>query len=325
MKLWILISSTLLILFYSCNGNGHKFDATGVFESDEIIVSSEATGKIVEFKVKEGMDLQKDSIVGRIDPIQYELQKEQLNASISAIDDKRLSADPQVKILQSQELLQQDQLKAIQIQLNTAITERNRIEKLVKVDAAPAKQLDDLNAQVDILKQQLKTAESQIQVTRQQIVSQRELTAIQNRGITSEKEPLEKRMAMADDYLSKTKIVNPVYGTVLTLYMHEGEVVSPGKALYKIADLRELKLRAYISGNQLSKIKLNQDVKIEIDNGEAKMKEYPGKIVWISDKAEFTPKTIQTKDERMNLVYAVKINVVNDGYLKLGMYGEVIF
>jgi HlyD family secretion protein len=325
MKLWILISSTLLILFYSCNGNGHKFDATGVFESDEIIVSSEATGKIVEFKVKEGMDLQKDSIVGRIDPIQYELQKEQLNASISAIDDKRLSADPQVKILQSQELLQQDQLKGIQIQLNTAITERNRIEKLVKVDAAPAKQLDDLNAQVDILKQQLKTAESQIQVTRQQIVSQRELTAIQNRGITSEKEPLEKRMAMADDYLSKSKIVNPVSGTVLTLYMHEGEVVSPGKALYKIADLRELKLRAYISGNQLSKIKLNQDVKIEIDNGEAKMKEYPGKIVWISDKAEFTPKTIQTKDERMNLVYAVKINVVNDGYLKLGMYGEVIF
>lgn len=325
MKLWILISSTLLILFYSCNGNGHKFDATGVFESDEIIVSSEATGKIVEFKVKEGMDLQKDSIVGRIDPIQYELQKEQLNASISAIDDKRLSADPQVKILQSQELLQQDQLKGIQIQLNTAITERNRIEKLVKVDAAPAKQLDDLNAQVDILKQQLKTAESQIQVTRQQILSQRELTAIQNRGITSEKEPLEKRMAMAEDYLSKSKIVNPVSGTVLTLYMHEGEVVSPGKALYKIADLRELKLRAYISGNQLSKIKLNQDVKIEIDNGEAKMKEYPGKIVWISDKAEFTPKTIQTKDERMNLVYAVKINVVNDGYLKLGMYGEVIF
>lgn len=325
MKLWILISSTLLILFYSCNGNGHKFDATGVFESDEIIVSSEATGKIVEFKVKEGMDLQKDSIVGRIDPIQYELQKEQLNASISAIDDKRLSADPQVKILQSQELLQQDQLKGIQIQLNTAITERNRIEKLVKVDAAPAKQLDDLNAQVDILKQQLKTAESQIQVTRQQIVSQRELTAIQNRGITSEKEPLEKRVAMAEDYLSKSKIVNPVSGTVLTLYMHEGEVVSPGKALYKIADLRELKLRAYISGNQLSKIKLNQDVIIEIDNGEAKMKEYPGKIVWISDKAEFTPKTIQTKDERMNLVYAVKINVVNDGYLKLGMYGEVIF
>jgi HlyD family secretion protein len=275
--------------------------------------------------VKEGMELQKDSTVGKIDPIQYELQAEQLNASISAIQSKTTSAEPQVKILESQELLQQEQLKAIQIQLNTAVTERNRTEKLVKADAASGKQLDDLNAQVDLLKQQLKTAESQITVTRQQIASQKQLVAIQNRGITSEREPLEKRKEMAEDYLNKSRIINPVNGTVLTLYMHEGEVVSPGKALYKIADLREMTLRAYVSGGQLNKVKLNQDVTVKVDYGEKETKDYTGKITWISDKAEFTPKTIQTKEERSNLVYAVKIKVVNDGYLKLGMYGEVKF
>ena len=326
MKLSIIKNSFfLIILLCSCNGKGLKFDATGVFESEEIIVSAEATGKIVEFKVKEGMELHKDSVVGKIDPIQYELQKEQLNASISAIDDKRMSAGPQVRILESQELLQRDQLKGIQIQLNTAITERNRMEKLVKAEAATGKQLDDLNAQVDLLKQQLKTAESQITVTKQQIESQKQLTAIQNRGITSEKVPLEKRKAMAEDYLNKSQIINPVTGTVLSLYMHEGEIVTPGKALYKIANLKELTLRAYISGSQLSKIKLNQELKVKVDYGDSDMKEYPGKITWISDKAEFTPKTIQTKDERTNLVYAIKISVVNDGYLKLGMYGEVKF
>jgi HlyD family secretion protein len=313
------------IAIISCNGNGSKFDATGVFESEEIIVSAEATGKIIRLNVEEGMELQKDSVVGNIDPIQYELQAEQLEASIEAVQSKTVSSSPQIKILESQEQLQQEQRKGIQIQLNTTITERNRVEKLVKADAASGKQLDDLNAQVDMLKQQLKSAESQIQVTKQQIASQRELTSIQNRGITSEKAPLEKRKAMAVDFLNKSKIINPVSGTVLTTYMHEGEVVTPGKALYKIADLKEMTLRAYISGSQLSKIKLNQDVKVFVDHGESDFKEYQGTVFYISDKAEFTPKTIQTKDERNNLVYAVKIKVVNDGYLKLGMYGEIKF
>jgi HlyD family secretion protein len=315
----------LSITIISCNGNGSKFDATGVFESEEIIVSAEATGKIIRLNVEEGMELQKDSVVGNIDPIQYELQAEQLEASIEAVQSKTVSSSPQIKILESQEQLQQEQRKGIQIQLNTAITERNRVEKLVKADAASGKQLDDLNAQVDMLKQQLKSAESQIQVTKQQIASQRELTSIQNRGITSEKAPLEKRKAMAEDFLNKSKIINPVSGTVLTTYMHEGEVVTPGKALYKIADLKEMILRAYISGSQLSKIKLNQVVKVFVDHGESDFKEYQGTVFYISDKAEFTPKTIQTKDERNNLVYAVKIKVVNDGYLKLGMYGEIKF
>lgn len=325
MKISIRKNILLIIVLCSCNAKDARFDATGVFESEEIIVSAEIAGKIVAFDVKEGMELQKDSIVGKIDPIQYELQKEQLNASISAVENKTVSAGPQVKILEAQESLQQEQLKGIQIQLNTAITERNRLENLVKADAASGKQLDELNAQVDVLRQQVKTTASQMKVTRQQIASQHAQVVIQNRGITSEKDPLEKRLEMAQDLLNKSNIVNPIKGNVLTLYLHEGEIATPGKAMYKIANLENLYLRAYISGSQLSKIQLNQMARITVDYGDSETKEYPGRIIWISDKAEFTPKTIQTKDERTNLVYAVKIQVANDGYLKLGMYGEVNF
>lgn len=315
--------SFCIIFLMACNGNGFENDASGLFESEEIIVSAEVSGKVIELNVREGLELNKDSVVGKIDPVQYELQKEQVDASITAIDEKKLSANPQVKILESQEILQTDQMKAIQIQLNTAATERNRVEKMVKADAAPGKQLDDLNAQLDLLNQQLKSAQSQLLVTRQQIESQKELIRTQNRGITSEKQPLEIRKAMAEDLLKKSNIINPTEGTVLTQYIHEGEFVTPGKALYKIADLKKLIFRSYISGSQLSKIKLNQDVNVLVDSGEKDYKEYPGKIIWISEKAEFTPKTIQTKEERKNLVYAIKISVINDGYLKLGMYGEL--
>jgi HlyD family secretion protein len=309
----------------ACNGKEKYYDATGVFESDEVIVSAELMGKLVDSKFEEGVRLAKDSVAGKIDPLQYELQKDQLEESISAIDSKIMSAEPQVKILETQIQTQKEQLKSIQIQLSTAIKERNRIENLVRQNAAPGKQLDDLNAQVDLLKQQEITTESQISVTKQQIVSQREQVAIQNRGIQAEKRPLEKRKAMAEDVLNKSNIINPVNGTVLTRYVFNGEIVSPGKPLYKIADLNTLKLRAYISGAQLSLIRLNQEVKVLVDQGASEMKQYPGQIVWISDKAEFTPKTIQTKDERTHLVYAIKIKVANDGYLKLGMYGELKF
>ncbi len=325
MKHYLIKFFILFLLIIACNRHDHTYDATGVFESDEVIVSAEVMGKVIESQIEEGRVLQRDSVVGRIDPLQLTLQKEQLEASISAVDSKTLSAEPQVKILESQEASQREQVAAIQIQLNTAIREQSRIENLVKANAAPGKQLDDLNAQVDLLSQQLKAAKSQIEVTRQQIKSQRELVALQNRGIRAEKEPLEKRKAMADDFLQKANIINPVNGTVLTKYVNQGEIVSPGKPLYKIANLKDLILRAYISGAQLSQIKLNQELRVFVDHGSTDRKEYPGQIIWISDKAEFTPKTIQTKDERTHLVYAIKIKVINDGYLKLGMYGEVKF
>jgi len=178
---------------------------------------------------------------------------------------------------------------------------------------------------VNVLKEKIVAAKTQLNVLQSQINSQRRSVAIQNRGILSEKEPMEKKVALIQDQLNKTLIKNPVSGTVLTKYAEENEFTATGKALYKIANLSTMKLRAYITGNQLSQVKLNQPVKVKVDDGKGKYRVLPGTITWISDKAEFTPKTIQTKDERANLVYAVKINVANDGYLKIGMYGEVVF
>jgi HlyD family secretion protein len=194
--------------------------------------------------------------------------------------------------------------------------ERDRTERLVKADAATGKQLDDLNAQVDVLQKQM-------DVTQQQIAVQRSNIATQNRSILSESAPLQKQAAQVEEQISKARVVNPVSGTVITKYAEQGEVTAPGKALYKIANLSTLTLRAYITGAQLSQLKLGQQVKVLVDNGADQYRTYSGTIYWISDKAEFTPKTIQTKEERANLVYAVKVRVKNDGYLKIGMYGEV--
>ena len=301
--------STLILL--SCNGKDSKFDATGTFEADEVIVSSELSGKILRFDVEEGQSFSKDSIVGIVDAENISLQKEQMEASIQALSEKTADVTPQVKLLENQLAVQQSQL-------NNLLHEKTRIENLLKDDAATGKQLDDINAQVDV-------ARKNINVTQQQINVQRNNIATQNRSILSEGKPLEKRVAQLDDQLKKANIINPVNGTVITKYAEAGEITSPGKALYKIADLSTMTLRAYITGTQLSQVKLNQAVKVLVDDGKDKYKELSGTITWISDKAEFTPKTIQTKDERANLVYAMKVKVKNDGFLKIGMYGEVQF
>jgi HlyD family secretion protein len=169
----------------------------------------------------------------------------------------------------------------------------------------------------------IEATRKEMAVTQQQINVQRSNISTQNRSILSEGKPLEKRVAQLQDQLQRANIVNPVAGTVITKYAEEGEITSTGKALYKIADLSTMILRAYITGTQLSQVKLGQTVKVLVDDGPKKYKELTGTITWISDKAEFTPKTIQTKDERSSLVYAIKIKVKNDGYLKIGMYGEV--
>ena len=311
--------------FISCsNGNG-KYDATGTFEADEIIVSAEANGKILQLQVEEGANLIKDAVVGKIDPAAIELQKDQASSSVNALQQKTNDAAPQVNILQSQIQLQKKQIGVFDEQLKTLQKEQQRFQKLVAADAVPAKQLDDINGQVNVLQQQIVAAKAQLQVLKSQVSSQQQLVAIQNRGILSEQEPMNKKIAQIQDQLNKTTIMNPVTGTVLTKYADENEFTATGKALYKIADLRTMKLRAYITGNQLAQVKLNQSVKVLVDDGKGKYREMNGTISWISDKAEFTPKTIQTKEERANLVYAIKINVVNDGYLKIGMYGEVVF
>ncbi|HSW56667.1 MAG TPA: HlyD family efflux transporter periplasmic adaptor subunit [Ignavibacteriaceae bacterium] len=278
------------------NGNG-DFDATGTFESEEIIVSSEAMGKLVMFQVEEGIQLEQNQIVGIVDTTQLHLKKKQLLSSITAV----LSKQPDISA----------QLAALQQQIETAEIEKKRIENLVKLDAATTKQLDDIISQLEVLNKQYTAAKSSLTITKQ--------------GLQSETLPLIAQVEQIEDQIKKSYITNPINGTVLTRYAKLDEITSNGKALYKIADLSGMTLRAYVDGNQLGQIKLGQKVKVYIDKGEGDQKEMSGEIYWVSSKAEFTPKTIQTKDERANLVYAIKVKVINDGYLKIGMYGEVKF
>lgn len=314
-----------IVLMASCgNGNG-KSDASGTFEADEVIVSAEATGKILQLNVEEGAALAKDMVIGKIDPTAIELQKEQAASSVEALGQKTNDASPQVSVLESQIVLQNRQVAVDEEQLRVLQKEQQRFQKLVAADAVPAKQLDDITGQVNVLEEKIKAGKTQLNVLQSQVNAQRRQVAIQNRGILSEKDPMEKKVAIIEDQLNRTSIKNPLAGTVLTKYAQANEFTSTGKALYKIADLSVLKLRAYITGNQLAQVKLNQPVKVKVDDGKGGYREFSGTISWISDKAEFTPKTIQTKEERANLVYAVKINVKNDGYLKIGMYGEVLF
>ena len=291
----VLILITALLLACS-NGNG-DFDATGTFESEEVIVSSEAMGKLLKFDVEEGMILKQDQVVGLVDTTQLYLKKKQLESTIRSV----LSKQPDIP----------KQLAAIQEQIATAEREIIRIENLVSSDAATTKQLDDINSQLDLLNKQYDATKSSLTITKQ--------------GMRSETLPLIAQVEQIQDQINKSIIRNPIDGTVLTHYAMQDEVTSNGKALYKIADLSEMILRAYINGDQLGQVKLDQKVKVFVDKGDGEQKELAGEIYWVSSKSEFTPKTIQTKDERANLVYAIKVKVKNDGYLKIGMYGEIEF
>ena len=299
----------LFTILTGCNNGESNHDASGTFEAEEVIVSSELPGKLLSFNVQEGQVIAKDSIVGFVDAKNISLQQEQVEANIRSLNEKTANVKPQIQLLQDQIAVQQSQITNLQ-------HEKARIENLIKADAATGKQLDDINAQIDV-------AYKQLAVTQQQINVQKGNISTQNRSILSEADPLKKRVAQLQDQAQRANIINPVGGTVITKFAEQGEFISTGKALYKIADLSYLNLRAYLTGTQLPRIKLGQTVKVMIDEGAKKYKEYSGTITWVSDKAEFTPKTIQTKEERANLVYAIKVKVKNDGYLKIGMYGEV--
>ncbi len=289
----IIISTGLLST--GCNGNKNKFDASGTFESEEYIVSSEANGKLIKLEIEEGQLLKEKTLVGIIDTTQLYLKKKQLEGNIEAL----LSKQPDVAV----------QLGAIQEQINNTKKEITRIGNLVKSNAATTKQLDDLNSQLDYLTKQHNALKSSLTIT--------------TTGIQKEVLPLKAQIEQINDQLAKSYIINPVNGTVLTKYAKFSEITAAGKALYRIADVSVMTLRAYITGDQLATVKLNQKIKVFVDKGNSEQKELEGEIYWISSKAEFTPKTIQTKDERANLVYAVKIRVPNDGFLKIGMYGEI--
>jgi len=289
-----IITATLLA---SCHNSENDYDAAGAFESVETIVSTEASGTLMEFNVEEGQTLKPKQFIGYVDSAQLYFRKQQLEAQIASTT----SQVPNIPV----------QIASLQAQLQEAKKNQDRINNLFKASAATQQQLDDANTQVEVLSKQIEAQESTLGIT--------------STTITKDVAPLQRQIDQINDQLVKCRIINPIHGTVLTKYAEDHEVVMPGKALYKIAETDTLILRAYITGSQLTEVKLGQSIKVRTDLGASKYRFYTGTVYWVSDKSEFTPKTIPTKDERADLVYAIKVRVVNDGYLKIGMYGEVKF
>ncbi|MEL6867347.1 MAG: HlyD family efflux transporter periplasmic adaptor subunit [Bacteroidota bacterium] len=315
----------LSILLTACQNTEKGYDASGSFEAVERTISAEATGKIISLNIEEGQELKAGEVIGNINVTNLSIQSEQVQASIDAIQQKTNNASAQVAVLESQLKTQESQAATIRQQLKNLEKEITRFQNLVKANAAPQIQLDDLRAQELVLQKQLDAAATQTSVIQSQIEATKDNVNTQNRAILSEIAPNEKRLALIAQQIKDGTIVNEFDGTVTTQMAYNGEFTSIGKPLYKIADLQNITLRAYISGNQLPQVKLNQEVIVKTDDGSGGFKKTTGQITWISPKAEFTPKTIQTKDERANLVYAMKVKVKNDGTYKMGMYGEIKF
>lgn len=281
----------------ACSSGEKDYDASGVFETTEVIVSAKATGEIISLNVEEGQDVKRNEMLGLIDTLQLSLHDQQLAANQSAADSKRLDANRQVASIRQQ---------IINLQ-----KEKKRFSDLLAANAATQKQVDDISYQIEVLQRQLAA-------TKEQIGSNNQSAGNQSMGIKAQR-------AQTEDQIRKAHITSPITGTVLTKYAEQGEYATPGRALFKVGDISRMRLRAYITAPQLTTLKVGQKVKVFADMGETESKAYEGTVEWISDKAEFTPKTIQTRDERANLVYAIKVAVKNDGMIKRGMYGDVKF
>ncbi|WP_300750713.1 HlyD family efflux transporter periplasmic adaptor subunit [uncultured Alistipes sp.] len=290
----IYIYGTLLLLASAC-GRDAEFDAMGTFEATEIVVSSEAAGRILDFTVEEGETVEAGRQVGTIDTVQLYLQKLQLERQRASVRSNRPDIAKQVTALREQIAKQQ--------------TERRRVENLLRDGAATGKQLDDIDAQIRVLEGQLAA----------------QLSTLNNNAaaIDENASSIELQIAQIDDRLAKCRIASPVTGTVLAKYAETGELAAAGRPLMKVADLKRLYLRAYFTSDQLAGLQLGQEVTVTADFGGDARYDYRGRITWIAAESEFTPKTIQTRDTRANLVYAVKIAVENDGRLKIGVAGEV--
>jgi HlyD family secretion protein len=303
--------------------NETAFDASGVFEAREVIVSSMAAGEILVLDIEEGSEVKAGELVGTIDCEDLKLYHAQVTASKAALHDKRTSAQPDIDVLQRQIELQKAEVAALEAEHTVLIRERDRQKRLVAQDAAPTKTLDDINGQIDVLENKLEGARLRITVLKEQIRSAEQSAAIRNRGVLSDTATLQSQLDRIAHQIEDCNIINPIDGNILAKYVETHEVVKPGEALYKIGDLNDMTLRAYVTSDQLASIQPGQNVKVLVDDGSNDYRTYEGTITWIAEKAEFTPKTIQTKKERANLVYAVKISVKNDGFLRIGMYGEV--
>lgn len=290
MNNYILGLSIIATTLFSCGNDNNKADGYGNFEATEITISAESNGKLVQFDVNEGNKLKKEQFIGFIDTIALALKREQLMVSKAVISSKSKGVLSQINVLNAR--------------LKTANTNKTRTENLIKDNAGTQKQLDHVSGEINVIKNQIRSVE------------------IQNAPVVNELKSIDVQLKQIDDQIQKSKIINPVNGTVLTKYAEPNEITVFGQPLYKIADLNTMKLRVYVSETQLANIKIGQDVTVKIDDAEA-IKSYKGKISWIASEAEFTPKIIQTKEERVALVYAVKIDVKNDGSLKIGMPAEL--
>ncbi|OFX20347.1 MAG: hypothetical protein A2041_00160 [Bacteroidetes bacterium GWA2_31_9b] len=288
-----MLRLVLPIFFIACSGNNNGSDAYGNFEAKEIIVSAEAQGKLIQLNIEEGNLLKQDQLVGFIDTSILNLQKEQLKAQKQVISTKLTNVNAQIAVQEEQK--------------QTLLNEKNRVEKLFADKAATQQQFDDINGKYDVLVKQINATRTQIN------------------SIYGEMEVVDKQSDLLNEQIKKAIIHNPIEGTVLEKYLEAGEIASLGKALYKIAKLDEIDLRVYVSGDQLPNVKIGQKVTVFADKDKDTNEKYEGTVSWISDQAEFTPKIIQTKEERVNMVYAVKVRVINDGKLKIGMPGEVKF
>lgn len=285
-----LFTFLILINLVACNKNNDKADGYGNFEATEVTISAEASGKIEYLNLEEGAIVAPNTQVGLIDTIQLYLSKQQLIASKNTIASKSGNVLSQTAVLNEQ--------------LKTTLIEQKRIQNMFAENAATKRQVDEINGKVNVLNEQIKSIKTQ------------------EAPISNEQKSIDVQIEKINDQIQKCKITSPFQGTVLAKYSEENEITNFGKSLYKLADLTTMTLRVYISEKQLNQIKVGQKVTVKIDTQED-MKSYPGTISWISSSAEFTPKIIQTKEERANLVYAVKVNVKNDGSLKIGMPAEM--
>ena len=294
----IIVYAVIISFLVSCNGNKSKHDASGTFEATEVIISAEATGKIEAFDLKAGDHLIEGQYIGYVDSTQLYLKKMQLLAAQKAVVARRPDVAKQIATTKEQ--------------IQKAKLEKARVENLFKDGAATEKQVDDANSQVHVLESDL--------------AAQMNLLATSVNSLDEESAAFRIQIEQVNDQLAKCRIVNPVEGTVLSKYAQAKEITTMGKPLYKIADTRNMFLRAYLVSTQLEKVGVGHDATIFVALSDGFGKTYQGKVTWISDKAEFAPKTMQTQDERQNLVYAVKIAVANtDGLIKIGMYGDVDF
>ena len=298
MKYSIGILATVVLVLTSCNRNKFNHDASGTFEATEVIVSAEGAGKIEAFNITEGDVLPIGKQVGYIDTVPLYLKKLQLQTTTKGVNARKVNVDTQIA--------------AIKEQIAKAEIDKQRVDNLFKDGAATQQMVDNVNSQLAVLKRNLAAAQNTLSTSINSIDEESSAFAIQ--------------VAQIEDQLQKCRIINPIEGTVLNKYSEAKEMASIGKPLYKIAYTKHLTLRAYVVSPQLSNVKVGQNATVYINTADGKQKSYNGKVTWISDKAEFTPKTIQTQDERQNLVYAVKIDVDNtDGLIKIGMYGDVNF